>query len=330
MRKKIIGCFVFLAVFLLFGEVGAVSISPPVIEIDVNPGDQIERTIKVNNETEKERTYIVGVKKFEMIGEEGYQKFIPIEENNDDFGLTSWIKYNETKIVVSPKSSKEFKFTIDIPLSADPGGHYASVYFSTGAENVDNDASSAVGVQAQINSLILFRVSGDVVEKAEIESFDLENGKILLYHLPVNFVFRVKNEGNVHIMPIGNIEIKNMFGKKVEVLNANPKNNRVLPESIRKIESQWGSDEKNMLEGGFIQELKNEYSNFAFGKYSARLDAVYGNGNQNLLSGMIIFWIIPWRLILVFVIIFVFLLFGIVILIKKYNKWVVKKHLHSV
>jgi len=311
------------------GSVKAVSISPPVIEIEVDRGSSVERTIEVGNETDKERVYTVGVKKFEMVGEEGNQRFVPAGE--DGFDLTSWIKYKENKIIVPPKSSRKFVFTIDVPENADPGGHYASIYFSAGRPTMENDSNSKVGVEAQINSLLLVRVSGDMIEKADIESFEIKGGNILINRLPVVFVWRMRNTGNVHVRAQGNIEIRNMFGKRVELLDANPKNYRVLPGSTRRMESWWGNSSysTDSHTGDFFQEVKREFDSFAVGKYNAKMDIVYGKGNGNFLSREISFWIIPWRAILLLAIGIIIFVFMLILLVKRYNKWIIKKHIGS-
>ncbi len=332
-NKKIIISLTLLLVFLWSGETQAVSISPPVIEIEADPGNSIERSIEINNETNEERVYTIGVKKFEMIGEEGKQKFMPVSEEGD-FGLTSWIKYAENKITVPSKSTGKLKFTINVPLDADPGGHYASIYFNTGKANLSESTNSAVGVEAQVNSLVLLRVSGEVIEKAELESFEMDGGKTLLYRLPANFVLRLKNSGNIHIKPKGNIEIKNLFGKRVSLIDANPIKSRVLPKSIRKIETQWGADYQSgqglstslrANAANFIRELKYEYNNYAFGRYTAKMDVVYGKGNGNLLTREISFWVFPWKIIIVALAIAVSGLIIFIKSIKKYNNWIISQ-----
>lgn len=316
---------------LWIGDAKAISISPPVMEIEIDPGGSVERTIEIGNETNEERVYNVGVKKFEMVGEEGRQRFIPIEEG-DDFELASWIKYEENKIIISPKSSKKFAFTVNVPENADPGGRYASIYFSAGQPAAEGNGSSRVGVEAQINALILARISGEITEKAEIESFGLKDNESFFNRLPVTFVWKLKNEGNVHIRAQGNIEIKDIVGRRVELLDANPKNYRVLPGNTRKIDSWWGG-EPEIASGDyakdFLWEAGKEFENFAFGKYSAKLDIVYGKGNKNFLSREISFWVIPWRAILLAGTAFVVLMLAVVLFVKKYNKWIVKRHLEN-
>ncbi|MDF1498824.1 MAG: hypothetical protein P1P85_05760 [Patescibacteria group bacterium] len=328
-KIKLIG--VLALFFSLFGggSAKAISISPPVMEIEANSGDSIERVIEVGNGTDQERSYSIGVKKFEITGEEGMQSFISVE-GDDDFGLTSWIKYEDEKIVVPPMGSNKFVFTIDVPENADSGGHYASIYFDTGTptEDESSDGNSKVGVAAQIHSLILVRISGEIIEKAEIEGFGIEKAEKLINRIPVQFIWRLKNNGNVHIRAQGNIEIKNMLGEKVTLLDANPKNYRVLPGNIRKIESWWGdSSDAGEDKSSFFQEAKKEFDNFAIGKYTAKLDMVYGKDNGNFLSKEINFWIFPWRIALIFLIILICFAITAVLMVKKYNRWIVKKHI---
>ncbi len=311
------------------GGAKAVLISPPVMEIEVNPGDSVERTIEVGNEADQEKVYTVGVKKFEISGEEGQQKFISVEEG-DDFGLTSWIKYEEKEIIIPPKESKNLVFRIEVPENADPGGHYGSIYFSSGKPSEEYDENSKVGVEAQIHSLILVRVAGDIVEKADVESFGIEGDKTSASRLPVLFVWRMKNTGNVHIRTQGNIEIEDMFGNRAQLLDANPNNYRVLPGSTRRIESLWGNASDAAVESGnFLEEAKKELDNFAIGKYSAKLDIVYGKGNANFLSKEIIFWVFPWRILLLSLMALAVFAAAIVMLVKRYNRWIVKRHLES-
>ncbi len=328
-KTRSVGILALLLALFWSGEAKAILLSPPVMEIEIDPGSTTERAIEVGNETDQERVYSVGVRKFEVFGEEGKQKFIPIKEG-DDFDLASWIKYEEKEIIVPPKGSKNFVFRIEAPQNANPGGHYASIYFSSGKPLEENGEESEVGVEAQIHSLILARVSGDILEKADIESFKLKGGKNLANRLPIAFEWKMKNYGNTHIRAQGNIEIKNMFGQRAELLDSNPNNYRVLPNSVRKIETQWGGALVLDAESdSFLKEAKKEFDNFAIGKYSAKLDVVYGKGNNNFLSREISFWVFPWRALLISLAVIVIFAAMIVLLVKRYNRWIVKKHLGS-
>jgi len=68
-----------------------------------------------------------------------------------------------------------------------------------------------------------------------------------------------------------------MFGKEIDKTVLDQKN--VLPNSIRRIEVNWGRK-------------------YMFGRYEATLASIYGNNNEPL-SSTITFWVLPWKILLV-------------------------------
>ena len=48
---------------------------------------------------------------------------------------------------------------------------------------------------------------------------------------------RFENKGNVHVKPVGQIEIRDIFGNKVETLAVNEEKGNVLPLSIRRFQA---------------------------------------------------------------------------------------------
>ena len=207
-------------------------------------------------------------------------------------------------------SRKDIKFRINVPKDAEPGGHYAAIFATTQPPEED------VGLGENTGVLLLVTVPGDIRENAELLEFSLASGKKVYNRPPVEFLVRIKNEGNVHFKPLGEITINGWAGEKTAV-PANPKRGNVLPKSIRAFHPLWeGAVEK----GGFMQELKNEWKYFGFGRYNAHLDMVWGSGDERFV-GNVKFWVIPWRLIIVGLIVLIIIL----LLIRGYNKAIVKK-----
>jgi hypothetical protein len=129
----------------------------------------------------------------------------------------------------------------------------------------------------------------------------------------------VKNLGSVHIHPQGFIIIKNILGKVVARIPANPANSAVLPNSIRRMETDW--EKTPDQSGGFFTQLGDEWKNFALGRYTATVDATYGSTNAALTGPATSFWVFPWRLSLLSVILVIALIF----LIRGYNGMVIKQ-----
>lgn len=298
--------------------VSAVTISPLKFDYFMNPGDSRQGEIKVINETAETQTYYASVQNFVANGEEGQQTFLNETEKT---GLVSWTSLEQKVVTLAPGKSDDFKWVINIPKNAEPGGHYAAIFFSTQPET---DQGKAVGVGGRVGVLFLVNVNGNVREGASVESFQTvvgEDPQLAIptgwtNRLPVGFELRIKNSGSVHFKPVGEISVESMFGKN-QSIQANPNDSAVLPNTIRKIRSSFGP--RGLPVGGFFQELKNEWKGLAFGKYIARANVSYGQNKQTL-TAETSFWVLPWRLGIVAV-----LCVGILILlISGYNKLVIR------
>jgi len=248
----------------------SLTIIPPKFELFGNPGDTVNEKIRVRNESDAPITYSILVEDFTTSGEEG-QVVLEEGDNVSSFSLAKWIEVSSKDLILQPKEEKSINFIISIPKGAEPGGHYASILFQAGEDSEVSGSGAKVG--HRVGSLVLLRVSGNVAENAIIEEFStakyLEKG-------PVDFMLRLKNEGNTHIIPQGTIVITDLFGKKVDELPLDGRN--VLPGATRKMLSVW--DKNNIL-----------------GNYTATMIATYGQNKQPL-TASVKFTVIP-KLILI-------------------------------
>jgi hypothetical protein len=118
------------------------------------------------------------------------------------------------------------------------------------------------------------------VEKGSIRDFYTENS--VIESPDARFVLRFENEGNVHIVPQGEIVITNMWGKvrgKVSINESSTFGN-VLPESTRKFEFNWKELDPSPLE---------------VGRYKAIATIVYGVEGRQTVERTVFFWIVPWK-----------------------------------
>lgn len=288
----------------------AFAISPVVVDLEVDPGTAAQGKVQITNTDGKDQTYYIGVQNFVAKGEDGAQDFLP---ESDITGLASWITPQTRSVRLGANETREFGYAVNVPKNAEPGGHYAAMFFSTVPLN--SDRGSAVGVGAKTGLLFLLRVPGDIREDARIESFRVNSGQI--DRLPAYFEMRVRNLGNVHFKPEGNVVIKNFLGQEVAKVPLNPRKSSVLPNSIRRIDTVWAKT-FDVSSGGFFTELKNEWKNFAIGRYTAVAEGFYGVRKQSL-AASVVFWVVPWRLIVVTV----FALLILVGCLKLYHRFVV-------
>lgn len=103
----------------------AISISPPRLELDGDPGTTVSSEFKITNDTSSTATYFTQVENFESKDESGNPQFVQTKE-----GLATWVSV-PSSITVAAGEQKTLPFTIRIPRNAEPGGYFSSIFVRT-------------------------------------------------------------------------------------------------------------------------------------------------------------------------------------------------------
>lgn len=282
-------------------------ISPPIFELTLQKGEATQEIIKLENIGTTVQTYYPIVYSFIPKGEEGSQEFMLPEEGDKTYSLAKWINITAEEITLQPKEKIATTFTITTPKDAEAGGRYAGILFSTTPP--PSSGQPEIKVSTQTGPIILGRIAGPTTEQGSIIEFSTD--KKSYNYLPVKFTTRFRNTGDVHIKPFGGIEISNLFGKKVDELIVNEKLGNVLPQSIRKFENEWN---RNQL---------------TLGRYTAKITLVYGESNDKSTTETLTFWVLPWKEIIIGAVLSILALVLLILAIKKYNAWIIKKALQE-
>ena len=294
----------------------ALTLSPVRTELNGDPGRTITSQIKVVNSTASSKTYFTNVYTFEAGDENGNPVFRIAKT-----GLASWINVNEVT-TLGPYESKLVPFTVVIPKDSEPGGYFASVFFSEIPPK--HTEEGLVSVDSELGELVLLRVNGDFKEGADILEFDTVTHKRVFSSLPIAFYYRFQNSGQSWVKPLGDIIIKNIFGRTSAVLMANKKEGNVLPQSIRRFESTWG-EAIGAKPSGFWKTVWFQVRNFAFGPYKAQLNLAYGSQALQSATASFNVWVFPWQLLLVLLGAGILLFFIFGKSIGRYNRWIISR-----
>lgn len=292
--------FLILAIVLGFAlfplSTRAVTVAPGKIQYKADPGEIISGKLFIINEGVETQTFYASFEKF--IEQGGEKKFLPKEESE----LASWFKM-EMSATIEPGEQREIPFTIEVPETAPPGGHFAVIWWGTAPP------SGQVAIVTRAGILVYLQVSGQVNEGGELLNFSLSKGKFFVFNLPEDFSVEFKNNGNTYLKPLGNIKIKNIFGSTIAEFAVNDKERILLPQDTQSL---------NVAK-------RFEKTPFAFGLYKAELSLRWGS-DQNNVSKSIYFFVFAWKIALLAVMI----ILGIFLLltkgIKKYNQWIVNKY----
>ncbi len=287
----------------------ALEIAPPLLELSANPGATINTQISIRNIAKGKLLVNGKVNDFEANGEDGNPKVILDENETNPYSIKSWVG-SLSELTLAPKQINNLKVVIRIPSNAAPGGYYGVIRFTALPPELKG---TGVSLSASIGVLVLLRVNGAVKEGMGVKEFSVNKfgqAGTFFETAPLNFVERLENTGNIHEQPTGKITITDMFGRKVANVNVNMPPRNVLPHSTRK----------------FTQPLDSSVigNRILFGRYTAKLSVVYGDNKQTL-TKTISFWVIPYRLIGLIVLLIVTIGAGLYYLIRRYNRYIISR-----
>jgi hypothetical protein len=287
MMKKIIYLFLFIGLFVPYFTFASendltLALSPIIMEVKVDPGSSQIQKIGVNNKSSKAQGIRVYAQNFFASDEFGGVTFD--NSSSSSYTAKDWLNFQKNNLVLAPKEQENLVFTIQAPKKAEPGGHYAVVFFEP-IESPELSQNSSLGVTGRVGALLFITVSGQILEKGRVlgaSSSDKCSGVSCSFKTkrfrewgPVPFEFRFENTGNIHVKVKGKIEIYNIFRQKIAEIPVDEKT--VLPKSIRYFEAKW------------LREP-------LFGRYTAKLAITYGSlrvTDQAQTS----FWAIPWKIL---------------------------------
>lgn len=312
--KKILSAITLSSFALSVLTAQALTISPARVELTGDKGETISDSFLLINDQDTEQTFYTSVENFESQGESGTPNFTNAKE-----GLSTWVKVVD-KVVLKKGERVKIPYTVEIPQSAESGGHFAAIFLSTVPPSTQD---GQVSVGAKIGMLVFLKITGDVKESGGLLEFTLKEGKKVLTSLPVQFFYRFKNDGNDRVNPEGEIIITNTFGAETARLDANKAKGNVLPGSVRKFDARLGDNEAPAMSAPFLEQVKFQKSNFAFGMYTAHVKLAFGG--KGIAESSLTYFVIPWQLLSVVLVGILVVVIVLSILLKRYNRWVIKQ-----
>lgn len=313
--KRILGSIAITGLALSMLTAQALTISPARAELTGDPGETISGTFTLTNPLDTDQTYYTSVENFEAQGETGTPNFTASKD-----GLPSWVKVVD-KVVLKKGERATISYSVVIPTDADSGGHFGAIFLSTVPPSA---GEGQVSVGAKMGMLLFLKVTGEIKENGGLSDFALKNGKNVLTSLPVDFIYKFKNEGNDRVKPEGELIIKNTFGMETSRMDINKtKGDNVLPASTRRFEVRYGDTDAPAISAPFFDHVKFQKSNFALGMYKANLNLSFGNTGKA--NSSLTFYIFPWQLLSVVFGALLVVILLLIALVKHYNRWIIKQ-----
>lgn len=263
-----------------------IEVSPGKLNLSIEPGTTYKQIFRIGNYSGANRTLYFYVQDFTVINEQGTPTFFEnkdLDENAKRFALSQWVSLPVESLEVENNKVVEIEADIEVPENAEAGGHYGAFFVQTQAPTSEGTAIGSIG---RIASLMLINVPGDVDEKIVIKDAYTDKKVYFSDDPKITFVTMLKNEGNVHGIPLGAFNISGGFGAKNKSVIYNQDQGAVLPGAPeRKIDETFKLDAK----GSIVPPI---------GKFTIDLISRYGTNNLPL-ETTIFFWLLPVRFIAV-------------------------------
>lgn len=143
------------------------------------------------------------------------------EQNVDEnfvkaYDASPWFQLESPDFFLNPGETRVVVAKLAVPNNAEPGGHYATIYFQSYVPMV-TDLQTSAQLNARVGVIVLLTVRGDVQEKV-VTAGAVKAPGVQFEAGPTNLQVGIRNEGNVHVLPSGSITVRNVFGKKVKEL----------------------------------------------------------------------------------------------------------------
>src|SRR5581483_12154220 len=98
--------------------ISSFTISPPVVSVDLNPGDKTQGLMKIINNTSSPLQYNMTIQDFDVTGTDGIPTILPINTLSPKFSASSWIGLDTQTITVPAHTRTPFNYYIQVPKNA--------------------------------------------------------------------------------------------------------------------------------------------------------------------------------------------------------------------
>lgn len=245
--------------------------------------------------------------------------------------ISSWISFSQPHFTVQPGQWFSEQVIFNVPKDA--GFSYSlALVISRQSDPKPTGAGRLIQGSVAIFTLVNVDRPG-ATSSLKVDAFTVN--KHMYEYLPATFSVRFHNVGNTIAQPYGNIFVQRSSSSKTPLatMAVNATKGYILPGTDRTITASWtdGFPAYKAItnnDGTTSQKLIwnwGDLSHLRIGRYTAHLVAVYDQGGHDMpLEGNVTFWVIPWKLLLIPLIILLLIGFAIFMLIRSITRGVTK------
>lgn len=276
---------IFLGAVLAPEGVLALTFTPDRINTEVYPGVPITEELTLLNETGTHISVVLEPVMLDTSNAESGQASFLLDTAEDP--SLSWISVDHSQFVLQAGEQRNVKLTLLAPETSS-GSLLAGI--ATTFRPVRSGEEGNIAVSAVTGPFVFARIlSDDSVVAGQITSFGTAEGSRWVSSLPIPLEVSFANSGDVHLNPVGTVEVRDVFGRSVDQIVVNPNKMTILPGVTRKLEADWGGKVTEEPASALKRELKRTM----IGPFKLTVEMSYGADSTD--NAQHTLWIIPWR-----------------------------------
>lgn len=310
------------ATFIAVGSTGRIwaadndfniQVSPSPLTVTLSPGQHKTATLTVRNLTSHSETLVPSLNGFTIDSKSEKIELTP----DVPLGLKEWISFKQQKLIIAPGASQPLDIIYSTP--SDAGFSYALAITLNPPDRLpDNQGANFKPAVAVFNLINIDRADA----KRQLEITNFTSSKSRYEYLPASFTLTLANKGNVIDQPTGNLFIQRSYtdSQPITTIPINSSNRYILPETTRAFTTTWGDGFPKYTTTSGDNQLQwrwKDIDKLRMGRYVAKVVLIYNDGQRDIpLIASTTFWVIPWKLILVTLVVGVLVITGVVAWIR--------------
>lgn len=174
------------------------TISPLRTEIEIAPGISQAKTLSITNNNKTPIAVRLSAEEFSVINQQYDYAF------NVETQLSKWVTFTPDTLELAVGETKTAIFRVGVPINAEPGGRYISMFATTDA-SASNDG---VASRQRVASLIYMTVSGEVSRSGKLATL---NSPWFMTG-PSDWTVTLQNTGSTHYRSRYNVVVYPLLG----------------------------------------------------------------------------------------------------------------------
>jgi len=195
------------------------TLSPLRSELEISPGTSLDGNLVVTNSTDKAMAVSLNAEEFGVINQQYDYAF------TQESAIAKWVTFTPTEVTLAAGESQTISFTVGVPLTAEPGGRYISLFASTDSETQSGGVSS----RQRIASLLYITVMGDVSRAGHLVSLSSP----WAVGGDSRWSVALQNTGTTHFRSRYNVNVQNVLGH--DVVASMTGDALILPGTVRAV-----------------------------------------------------------------------------------------------